>query len=149
MAPMAFPYFHPVRINRIKVKVRTLNLATTVRDKDFRESKENRVYSNPFELIGQVVALERTFELERTGTGDALPSTVHFVFRPRELNLISPGFILKKGDRIVEIGGVITDFNVIKSSWASAFSGNRQKNFAKPILLHVDCEKMRKQLGSI
>jgi len=56
---------------------------------------------------------------------------------------------LEKGDRIVEIGGVITDFNVIKASKASPFGGNREKSFAKPILLHVDAEQQRKQLGSI
>jgi hypothetical protein len=140
---------HPVCINKIRIKVRTLQLAQTVQDSDWREAKQNRVYSDPIEVIGQVVGLEPTFKLERTQTGDALPSLVHFVFRFRELNKVSQGFRLKKGDRIVEIDGVLTDFNVIKSVEASPFGGNRQRNTAKPILLHVDAEQQRKQLGSV
>jgi hypothetical protein len=139
----------PVRINRIKVKIRTLSLNNTVLDMDFRETKENRVYSQSVEVIGQIVGLEPTFRLERSNTGDALPSLVHFVFRFSDLDKITPGFLPKKGDRIVEINGVPSDFNIIKASKASPFGGNRQKAFAKPILLHVDAEQQRKQLGSI
>jgi hypothetical protein len=139
----------PVRINKIVVKVRVLSTATTVRDKDFREAKENRVYTAPVEIIGQVVGLEQTFKLQRSATGDALPSTAHFVFRFSDLDRVQTGFLLKKGDRIVEVGGVPCDFNVIKASKASPFGGNRQKHFAKPILLHVDVEQQRKSLGSI
>ena len=140
---------HPVCINKIVVKVRALNIAQTVQDSDWREAKQNRVYSDPITVIGQVVGLEPTFKLERSQTGDALPSQVHFVFRPRELNAVSPGFLIKKGDRIVEIDGVLTDFNVIQSVEASPFGGNRQKQKASPILLHVTAEQQRKQLGSI
>lgn len=139
----------PVRINKIKVMVRTLNTSTTVRDPDFREAKENRVYSSPFEVVGQVVGMERTFQLQRSSTGDALPSTVHFVFRFEDLNRVASGFLLKKGDRIVQVGEVVTDLNVIKAAKASPFGGNRQKNFAHMILLHVDAEQQRKKLGSI
>jgi hypothetical protein len=57
--------------------------------------------------------------------------------------------LLKKGDRIVSIDGVPCDFNVIKAVKASPFGGNRQRRTAKPILLHVDAEQQRKQLGSI
>lgn len=146
---MPFTLGHPVRINRIKLKVRPLNVSSTTLDPDFREAKQNRLYGAPVEVIGQVVALERTFQLERTRTGDALPSTVHFVFRFRELDLVAPGFLLKKGDRIVEVDGIPCDFNVIKAVKASAFGGNRQRKFARPILLHVDVERQTKQLGSI
>ena len=139
----------PVRINRIKVGIRVLSQSKTFKDADFREAKENRVYSQPVEVVGQVVALERTFQLQRTQTGDAVPATVHFVFRFCDLDNVQPGFLPKKGDRIVSINGVACDFNIIKASKASAFGGNRQKSFAKPILLHVDAEQQRKQLGSI
>jgi hypothetical protein len=149
MPPPAFPYNQPVGINRIKVKVRILNTTTTVKDSDFREAKQNRTYSEPVEIIGQTVGLKQTFQLQRTQTGDSVPSAVHFVFRFRELNLISPGFVIKKGDRIVEIDGVPCDFNVIQSVKASPFGGNRQKTFALPILLHVQAEQQRKKLGSI
>lgn len=139
----------PVRINRIIVKIRVLSLSKTVQDQDFREAKENRVYSQPIDVIGQVVGLEQTFKQQRTVAGDSLPSSAHFVFRFVDLDKVRPGFLPKKGDRVVEIGGVPCDFNVIKASKASPFGGNRQKNFAKPILLHVDVEQQRKQLGSI
>lgn len=140
---------HPVCINRILIGVRVLRLDETCIDPDYREAKQNRVYDPPVTVIGQVVALEQTFKLERTQTGDALPSTVHFVFRFWELDKVFPGFLIKKGDRIVSINGIPTDFNVIKAVKASAFGGNRKKSFAKPILLHVDAEQQRKQLGSI
>ena len=140
---------HPVCINKIKIGVRVLRLDKTILDDDYRESRQNRVYDPEIIVIGQVVALERTFELERTRTGDALPSTVHFVFRFRDLNKHFTGFLLKKGDRITSIDGIPSDFNIIKSVKASAFGGNRQKKTAKPILLHVDAEKQRKQLGSL
>jgi predicted aconitase with swiveling domain len=139
----------PVRINRIKVKVKTLNTSTTVRDPDFRETKENRVYSLPIEIIGQVVGMERTFQLLRTSTGDGTPSVVHFVFRFEDLEKAQAGLLLKKGDRIVQVGEVITDLNIIKAAKASPFGGNRQKSFAHMILLHVDAEQQRKRLGSI
>jgi hypothetical protein len=70
---------HPVCINKILVGVRVLRLDQTCLDDDFRESKQNRVYDPAVVVIGQVVALENTFQLERSQTGDALPSTVHFV----------------------------------------------------------------------
>jgi hypothetical protein len=146
---MPYSKGHPVCINRIKVGVRTLQIAQTVLDDDWREAKQNRIYSDPVEVIGQIVGLEPTFRLERSQTGDALPSLVHFVFRFWELDKVSPGFRLKKGDRIVSVNGVLTDFNVIKSVEASPFGGNRQKKFAAPILLHVDAEQQRKQLGSV
>lgn len=146
---MPFTLGHPVRINRIKVKVRVLRLDKTVLDSDWNETKQNRAYDDPVEVIGQVVGLEPTFQLERSQTGDALPSRIHFVFRFRELNLVFQGFLLKKGDRITEIDGVPTDFNVIKSVKASPFGGNRQRKFATPILLHVDAEQQRKTLGSV
>lgn len=97
----------PVRLNRIKVKVRALSLSKTVMDADFRESKENRVYTQPVEIIGQVVGLESTFMLQRTQTGDSIPSTVHLVFRFSDLNAVQPGFLLKKGDRIIERKSVV------------------------------------------
>ena len=146
---MPFNLGHPVCINKIRVKVRTLQVAQTVLDPDWKEAKQNRVYSDPILVIGQVVGLEPTFKLERSQTGDALPSSVHFVFRFRELDAVTPGFRIKKGDRIVEIDGVLTDFNVIQSVEASPFAGNRKKRTAAPILLHVTCEQQRKQLGSI
>lgn len=139
----------PVYINRVLVGVRVLRLDQTPRDIDFREARQNRVYDAPVIVIGQVVALERTFQLERTRTGDSLPSTVHFVFRFWELDKVSPGFLIKKGDRIVSVNGIPSDWNVIKAVKASAFGGNRQKHFAVPILLHVDVEKQAKQLGSL
>jgi len=142
-------YGHPVCINKIVVKVRALDVTQTVQDPDWREAKQNRIYSDPITVIGQVVGLEPTFKMERSQTGDALPTQVHFVFRPRELNAVSPGFLIKKGDRIVEIDGVLTDINVIQSVEASPFGGNRQKQKASPILLHVTAEQQRKQLGSI
>lgn len=144
-----FTKLRPVRINKCKIKVRTLSTATTVQDRDFREAKENRVYSQPIEVIGQNIGMEPSFKLQRTLTGDAVPTAVHFVFRFSDLDKVRPGFLLKKGDRIVEVDGVPTDFNVIKASKASPFGGNRQKSFANMILLHVDAEQQRKQLGSI
>lgn len=146
---MPFNLGHPVCINKITVGVRVLRLDQTCLDDDFRETKQNRIYDPPITVIGQVVGLEPTFQLERTRTGDALPSLVHFVFRFRDLNKHFVGFLLKKGDRIVSIDGVPTDFNVIKAVKASPFGGNRQRRTAKPILLHVDAEQQRKQLGSI
>ena len=139
----------PVHINRALIKVRQLSVAKTVKDVDFREAKENRVYGDPITVIGQPVALERTFMLQRTRAGDSVPSTIHFVFRFVDLDAVSPGFLIKKGDRIVEVDGVPCDFNVIKASKASPFGGNRQKSFATMILLHVDAEQQRKSLGSI
>lgn len=139
----------PVRINKVKVLVRTLNTSRTVRDPDFREAKENRVYSQPVEVIGQCVGLERSFQLQRTQTGDGIPSTVHFVFRFEDLNRVTPGFLLNKGDRIVQVGEVVCDLNVIKAAKASPFGGNREKSYARMILLHVDAEQQRKKLGSI
>ncbi len=146
---MPFNRGHPVCINKITVGIRVLRLDKTTLDPDFRESKQNRVYDDPVTVIGQVVGLEPTFRLERSQTGDALPSLVHFVFRFRDLNKVFTGFLLKKGDRIVSIDGVPTDFNVIKAVKASPFGGNRQRQTAKPILLHVDAEQQRKALGSI
>ena len=140
---------HPVCINKITVGIRVLRLDKTVLDDDFRETKQNRVYDDPVVVIGQIVGLEPTFQLERSQTGDALPSQVHFVFRFRDLNKHFTGFLLKKGDRIVSINGVPSDFNVIKSVKASPFAGNRQRRTAAPILLHVDAEQQRKTLGSI
>ena len=139
----------PVRINRIKVKIRSFSTDKTVKAADFREAKENRVYSQAVEVIGQVVGLEPTFRLERTNTGDALPSLIHLVFRFPDLDKVQEGYVPKKGDRIIEIAGIPMDFNIIKASKASPFGGNRQKTFAKAILLHVDAEQQRKQLGSI
>lgn len=139
----------PVRINRALIKVRPLGVSQTVKDVDFREAKENRVYGEAVEVIGQPVALEQTFKLQRTRAGDSVPSTIHFVFRFVDLNKVCDGFLIKKGDRIVEVDGVPCDFNVIKASKASPFGGNRQKSFASMILLHVDAEQQRKKLGSI
>lgn len=146
---MPFNKGHPVCINKITVGIRVLRLDQTCLDEDFREAKQNRIYDDPVTVIGQVVGLEPTFQLERTRTGDALPSLVHFVFRFRDLNKHFPGFLLKKGDRIVSIDGVPTDFNVIKAVKASPFGGNRQRRTAAPILLHVDAEQQRKTLGSV
>lgn len=146
---MPFTKGHPVCINRIRIGVRVLRLDKTELDPDYREAKQNRVYDPPVIVTGQVVALEQTFKLERTATGDSLPSTVHFVFRFWELDQVFPGFLIKKGDRIVSISDIPTDFNVIKSVKASAFGGNRRKRFAASILLHVDAEQNRKQLGSL
>ena len=143
------PAIRPVRINKIRVKIRALSLGKTTLDADFRETKQNRVYSDPVEIIGQIVGLEPTFKLERNNTGDGIPTAVHFVFRFSDLDRVYKGYLPKKGDRIVEINGVVADFNIIKASKASPFGGNRQKHFASPILLHVDAEQQRKQLGSI
>lgn len=139
----------PVRINRIKVTIRSLSLSKTTLDPDFRETKQNRVYSEGVEIVGQVVGLEPTFQLERTNTGDGIPTAIHFVFRFSDLDKVHKGYLPKKGDRITAINGVPADFNIIKASKASPFGGNRQKKFASPILLHVDCEQNRKQQGSI
>ncbi len=147
---MAFPRpKRPVRINRTLLKVRVLNTTTTLRDQDFREAKENRAYSDIVEVVGQPVAFERTFQLSRTRAGDSVPSYIHFVFRFQDLNEVQPNFILKKGDRIVEVDGVPCDFNIIEAKKGSPFGGNRQKSFAETILLHVTAEQQRKSLGSI
>lgn len=144
---MPFTNLRPVRINRIKVKVRQLNTMTTVRDPDFREAKENRFYGQPVELIGQLVGAEPFFKLNRTATGDQVPSTGHALFRTTDLAAL--GITLKKGDRFVEFDGVPCDFNIIQVTKASPFEGNRQKSFARMILTHVSFEFQRKQAGSI
>jgi hypothetical protein len=146
---LPFTSGHPVRINRIKVGIRVFSKTKTVQDPDFREAKENRVWSDPVEVIGQWVGGESSFRLERTMTGDGLPTTGHFVFRFTDLDKVQVGFLPKKGDRIVSTNGIPCDWTVIKASKGSPLYGNRTKSFARPILLHVDVEQTRKRLGSI
>lgn len=146
---LPFTSGHPVRINRIKVGIRTLSISATVQDPDFREAKENRVWSEPIEVVGQWVGGEPTFKLERTMTGDALPTNAHFVFRFKDLDAVQVGFLPKKGDRIVSTNGIPCDWTIIKASKGSPLYGNRKTTYAKPILLHVDVEQTRKRLGSI
>ena len=146
---LPFTSGNPVRINRIKVGIRVLSKSTTVLDDDYREAKENRVWSEPVEVIGQWVGGEQSFKLERTMTGDSLPTTGHIVFRYKELEAVQPGFRPKKGDRVVSVNGVQSEWTIIKASDGSPLCGNRMKSFARPILLHVDVEQTRKEYGSI
>lgn len=146
---LPFTSGHPVRINRIKVAIRQLSKSSTVLDQDYREAKENRVYSEPIEVIGQWVGGEQSFRLERTMTGDSLPTTGHIVFRFKELDAVQPGFLPKKGDRVVAVNGIPSEWTIIKASKGSPLYGNRVKSFARPILLHVDVEQTRKEFGSI
>jgi hypothetical protein len=146
---LPFTSAHPVRINRIIVGIRVLSVSATVKDPDFREAKENRVWSDPISAIGQWVGGEQSFRLERTMTGDALPTNGHFVFRFTDLDKVQVGFLPKKGDRVVSVNGISCDWTIIKASKGSPLYGNRMKSFARPILLHVDVEQTRKKLGSI
>lgn len=146
---LPFTSGHPVRINRIKVGIRVLSVSATVKDPDFREAKENRVWASPIEIIGQWVGGEQSFRLERTMTGDALPTNGHFVFRFTDLDKVQVGFLPKKGDRVVSVNGIACDWTIIKASKGSPLYGNRTKSFARPILLHVDVEATRKKYGSI
>lgn len=146
---LPFTKGNPVRINRIHVGIRVLSVSSTVKDVDFREAKQNRVWSDPVTVIGQWVGGEPTFKLERTMTGDSLPTSAHFVFTFKDLDAVQPGFLPKKGDRIVSTNGIPCDWTIIKSSKGSPLYGNRQKSFARPILLHVDVEQTRKAYGSI
>jgi len=146
---LPFTSGNPVRINRIKVGIRVLSVSNTVKDADYREAKENRVYSDPVEVIGQWVGGESSFKLERTMTGDSLPTTGHIVFRFKELDAVQPGFLPKKGDRVVSVNGIPSEWTIIKASKGSPLYGNRTKSFARPILLHVDLEQTRKKFGSI
>ncbi len=139
----------PMRINRILVGIRQLSISSTVQDSDFREAKQNRVWSDPITVVGQWVGGEPTFKLERTMTGDSLPTTAHFVFRFTDLDKVQPGFMPKKGDRIVSTNGIPCDWTIIKASKGSPLYGNRKTTYARPILLHVDVEQTRKKLGSI
>ena len=146
---LPFTSGNPVRINRIKVAIRQLSKTSTVLDPDYREAKENRVYSEPIEVIGQWVGGEQSFRLERTMTGDSLPTTGHIVFRFKELDAVQPGFLPKKGDRIISVNGIPSEWTITKASKGSPLYGNRMKSFARPILLHVDVEQTRKEFGSI
>jgi len=146
---LPFTSGNPVRINRIKVGIRILSKSTTVMDDDYREAKENRVYSDPVEVIGQWVGGEQSFKLERTMTGDSIPTVGHMVFRFKELDAVQAGFLPKKGDRVVSVNGIPSEWTIIKSSKGSPLYGNRMKSFARPILLHVDVEQTRKEFGSI
>jgi hypothetical protein len=146
---LPFTSGHPVRINRILVGIRVLSVSTIVRDDDFREAKQNRVWSDPVIVVGQWIGGEPTFKLERTMTGDSVPTTAHIVFRFKELDAVQVGFLPKKGDRVVSVNSVPCDWTIIKSSKGSPLYGNRMNSFARPILLHVDLEATRKKYGSI
>ena len=146
---LSFTKGHPVRMNRIKVGIRVLSVSRTVKDADYREAKENRVYSEPVEVVGQWVGGEQSFKLERTMTGDALPTTGHIVFRFKDLDAVQVGFLPKKGDRVVSVNGIASEWTIIKASKGSPLYGNRQKSFARPILLHTELEATRKKFGSI
>jgi hypothetical protein len=127
--------------------VKKLSQTETVLDEDFRETRQNRVYQAEFEVIGQVVGLEPMFALQRTATGDMVPNEIHFVFRTKDMD--EQGVVFEKGDRIVQIEEIRVDLNIIQVTRASPFGGNREKAFARPILIHVTAEQQRKELGSI
>ena len=106
---MPFNLGHPVCINKITVGVRVLRLDKTVRDDDFREAKQNCIYDVPFVVIGQVVGLEPTFQLERTRTGDALPSQMTCKFHPGQVAPPEPALSQESADASIIASFMVTD----------------------------------------
>jgi hypothetical protein len=112
----------PARINEIEVTFRLLGKgATTVKDKDYRETLGIRNYAEQITIIGQLMGARAFFKLQRTQTGDMNPSSGALVFRPEVLK--EAGVTLNKGDRIIAMGGVTVDFTVVKSSPLSPYHG--------------------------
>jgi hypothetical protein len=112
----------PAHMNAIAVTFRLLGKgATTVKDKDYRETLGIRNYGQQITIIGQLMGARTFFKLQRTQTGDMNPSSGALVFRPEVLK--EAGVTLNKGDRIIAMGGATVDFTLTKVSPLSPYHG--------------------------
>lgn len=140
----------PLRINEMTFKIRRLDVPGTEMDPDFREPVGgNKKRGVEVAVTGQLArGTEAFFRMQRTTTGNALPSSFHAVFRPRDLEtagLVDPYF--KPGDLVVSMA-IDGDERQMDFEVTSVRKGSGLKSQKKWLLVHLDAEQRVDKLGS-
>ena len=101
----------PNRMNLVEIVVKKLSKTKTHWDDDFEEPVGKKDRTVEVTVMGQPNLAARRFERrDPSRTGDREPSNARITFRKSDLE--SKGVEIAKGDRVVKIGSLETDFLV-------------------------------------
>lgn len=145
------PLMRPVRINESEFEIRVLDIPGTEVDPDFREPVGgNKKRGTIVTVTGQVArGTEQFFKMQPSQTGNANPSTLHAVFRPRDLEskgLADPYF--KPGDLVVSVA-MNGDKRTLNFVITSCRKGSPLKSVGRWLLVHIDASQDVDKLGSL
>jgi len=140
----------PLRINTMEFEIRKLDVPGTKVDPDFLEPVGgNKKLGLLVTVKGQLRGTESFFRMQASQTGNSRPSTMHAVFRPRDLEaagLVDPYFA--PGDTVVSVA-MHGDKRQIDFVILSVRKGSGLESVGRWLLVHIDAEQDRDKLGSL